>query len=85
MYYRFKLEKDTFITSQSEEGNFGRDPILEVGKIVDNSVIYPIRSLIKFNVDDINNKISTNKINSSSVFELSMYECLNENIYYDNF
>jgi hypothetical protein len=86
MYYKFNPTKDVFIDSSSINHNFGKDELLEIGVYKNNDNKYfPINSLIQFDINDINNKITNSIISNSANFELKLYECSSYEQLYDGF
>ena len=85
MYYKFKAQKDSYVDSKLRTSNFGKDEILEIGRPLSASVVYPKRALIKFNMTEISSSWAAGTIDSGSTFELKLYEAENGNLLNDEF
>lgn len=67
MIYTIYPQKDATIYEKTESLNTGLDSILEIShQLVGSSSIYNSRVLVKFDVQDIESKVNSGKINSGS-------------------
>ena len=84
MYYFIYPDSDTTIYegSVTQSLNAGRDSILEVQKLVDNSgtIIQNSRALIKFDYSDINRKRTTGIIPTDAKYYLNLYDAQSEEL-----
>ena len=85
MYYKFKAQKDSYVDSKLRTSNFGRDEILEIGRPLSASAVYPRRALVKFDMTDISSSWAAGTIDSGSTFELKLYEAENGSLLADEF
>ena len=69
--YRIFPEKDTFIYTEKEEANLGRDEILEVSGYYTSTAGQTARSLIQFKTEDIQD-ILNNKAGAGTDFSASL-------------
>lgn len=85
MYKKFIANKDSFIDKKLGENNFGKDELLEIGRVVSSSAVYPKRALISFDISEISSSMASGLINSASQFELVIFSNQGENMLQDGF
>lgn len=73
MYKKFTANKDSFVDKKLGENNYGKDELLEVGRILSGSSVYPKRALISFDFSAISASFASGEIDSASAFELRVF------------